>query len=297
MNSSQYNSNLHYSFKNNVLLSISRKRWAKRLLQKALPQKIYCDLWKNFRIFFDPRDYQGPSFHLAFDLEKGFENYERENKKSLLPFLNDKDSVFLDIGANIGLYTFWLKRQRPDLKILAYEPEPNAYQCLKKTIEANALNNIFLFNQAVAKEVGEASLFRSNLNAGGHSLSQNSEDKSIHNAIKIKLGPIQLKHLKQLNIEKVNVIKIDVEGAEESAIDGLEEIIKNFRPVILCECSTLQIAQGIGPLKKINDDFQVSYSYKIPRMNISLKYEELSSLAQSLLSQGRQLDDYLLIPN
>jgi len=130
----------------------------------------------------------------------------------------------LDIGANVGLYTAVCGgRTSPDGRIIAVEPDPTNFQYLQKTVAANpGMESRVTLIQAVAGTAkGEATLFRSAANKGDHRLYMHeftSDGIAVH---VIALDDV----LMVLGVGGVDFIKIDVQGFEFHAIQGLQKTI------------------------------------------------------------------------
>ena len=135
----------------------------------------------------------------------------------------------LDIGANIGLYTLKLARLvGPTGKVWAFEPDQNNYSLLTKNVNANKYHNVSIVKKAIADKTGVAQLFISEENKGDHRIFSEEERVSI---------PIETITLDSLfPNEKIDFIKIDIQGAEYLALMGMSEIIrKNKNLIILSE--------------------------------------------------------------
>ncbi|WP_194776124.1 FkbM family methyltransferase [Pararhodonellum marinum] len=114
--------------------------------------------------------------------------------------------LILDCGANMGLSVLYFALNYPDHKILAFEPEAEIFEVLKGNVMAFDLKNVTLYKKAVWIEESEL-VFHSDGGMGGriHTIYKNSP------AEVTKVKTIELKKL--LN-EKVDFLKIDIEGAE-----------------------------------------------------------------------------------
>jgi len=91
---------------------------------------------------------------VAFDIEssKTLSAIEEEFNSDLMKINELKFSenpVIIDIGANVGIVSFYFAKKYPNSKIFAYEPHPLNYQNLLKGIEENNITNIYPFNLAV----------------------------------------------------------------------------------------------------------------------------------------------------
>jgi FkbM family methyltransferase len=121
------------------------------------------------------------------------------------------ESVFVDVGANIGAVSMFVdnfNKTRDDdkkIKVYAVEPEPNNLDLLNKNIQNNPTENIIVVNNAIWHEEAVVSIS----NRGGNSSIVDLEkDKSEVLAITLdKLFSIY-------NIKEVDVMKVDIEGAE-----------------------------------------------------------------------------------
>ena len=139
------------------------------------------------------------------------------------------NSTILDIGANIGSHSIYWSRERNAKKVYAFEPLDTTYDILTKNIELNNLEdtitsyNFGLYN----KETNARILYFWKENLGGTSFIPDGN------------GGFKLKTLDSLDIkEKIDLIKIDVEGAEVQTIEGALETIKANKPVLVIETFT-----------------------------------------------------------
>lgn len=130
---------------------------------------------------------------------------------------------FLDIGANVGFYTaLAMRRIGPTGKIVALEPDPESHGFLKQTVAANAAANVVCLATAAAASRGRFKLYVSPDNRGDNRLYQ--PDPSWPSVDVDTASADEL--LVSLGIEQLDLIKIDVQGAEGGVIDGLEKTIR-----------------------------------------------------------------------
>ena len=125
---------------------------------------------------------------------------------------NKEKKVIVDIGANIGLFTFYAQMKFPKSRIISIEADPNNFKILEKNINQNNLNNcVRIFNNVISSSKGKQPFYLST--NPGWSSSYNK--RGAENGKLIYLEPLSLSKLFQLNnIDRVDVLKIDVEGAE-----------------------------------------------------------------------------------
>jgi FkbM family methyltransferase len=142
----------------------------------------------------------------------------------------DKEIVFIDVGANIGRYSLFLAKKFPKLKVIAIEPDPDAYSALTKGVKVNGLANVIAMNIAISDVNGVTTLFKK------YDASLSSIVDSTNT---IKTTKVTTKRLddvvKELGLGRVDWVKIDVEGAELHVLRGFRGGIARFRPKIIIE--------------------------------------------------------------
>jgi FkbM family methyltransferase len=142
---------------------------------------------------------------------------ERGERVLLAPFVK-KGSVFVDIGANIGIYTLWASRLvGPAGRVVALEPHPRTYAKLRFNVLSNEAGNIVLLNVAAAGEEGTTLLrFDGGGNIGGASLLPSREGMP---EVTVPIATRPLKSLlEKAGMARPDVVKIDVEGFEDRAL-------------------------------------------------------------------------------
>ena len=154
-----------------------------------------------------------------------FENTEADLfRKCLKPNL-----VIIDIGANIGYYAIIAgKGIGPRGKIFAYEPENRNFSFLKKNIEANKLANVIPLKIALSNEKGMSKLYLDEDNKGRHSLAYEKNKE----CLVIETDTLD-NSLEQFGSPAVDIIKIDIEGAEFLALGGMTETIRRNPNLII----------------------------------------------------------------
>ena len=134
--------------------------------------------------------------------------------------------VVVDIGANIGYYTLLFSELTgPGGKVLAFEPHPANCALLRKNVEANGLANVEVFERAASNRSGKARLYLDR--DGGamyHSLIDLGERTSFLDVDCVRLDDFLAGREGHLDI-----IKIDVEGGEGLALEGMGRILETNR--------------------------------------------------------------------
>ena len=147
----------------------------------------------------------------------------REYEAQVLLFcemISSKDKIFVDVGACTGKYSIPMSMYYG--KVIAIEPNPKNVQYLKKNIELNNCNNVEILELAVSNVSGKTKLSLK----GAHSRIGAFDDE---NAILVEIDTLD--NL----VEKADVIKVDVEGAERQVVEGAERLINECKPVFIIE--------------------------------------------------------------
>jgi FkbM family methyltransferase len=138
-------------------------------------------------------------------------------------------NVVLDIGANIGYYTLVFASLVGDEgKIYAFEPEPGLFKLLETNIELNKYSNIEAVQKAVAKEDGIAQLFLDEFSSVDHRVFDAQDGRK-----SITVETIKLDSFLSERVHGIDVIKMDIQGAEIDALLGMDELIRSNRDLSL----------------------------------------------------------------
>jgi len=134
-----------------------------------------------------------------------------------------KEGLMLDIGANIGAHCVQFKHYFPDLKIWAFEPFFENYNLLKTNTDR--YNDVHCFNVGVGSN-------NSMVHFGGEEEKNSGVVKVVPNSnitnLVMALDSISFP-------EPIKFIKIDIEGHELSAFEGMKETILKYKPLIWLE--------------------------------------------------------------
>jgi FkbM family methyltransferase len=160
----------------------------------------------------------------------GVRPYEAKTTELLLQLLRH-GMTFVDVGAHVGYYSLLASiKVGPEGKIYSFEPEPYNYNLLVKNIMLNDCKNIFAIQKAVADFTGKANFVIAPYSVS-HSL---YPDKTIPNIAIIQIEVVSLDDFfSQLGWPKVDIIKMDIEGAEVKALCGMKELCKRYSDLIL----------------------------------------------------------------
>lgn len=141
-------------------------------------------------------------------------------------------AAFLDIGANVGVYTVGLASQFSS--VLAFEPHPVVHRILDLNLAANDLHDVRTFNFGLSDHDGLSQLWEGTAdNVGAASLERGVGTGRCYS--------VTLRHaataVREATTLPIAFIKMDVEGHEPKLIHGLESVILEQLPVIAFEAN------------------------------------------------------------
>lgn len=214
----------------------------------SLPASVVGHMPGGVEIEVDARDAMGKAIYLYGCYEYAV--------TELIQTLVGPDTVFFDVGANIGYYT--LLAAPISKRVFAFEPVGKIYEQVNRNILRNRLANVKTFNCAVGDHDGEAALFlpQSSENIGLASL------EAMDNAERVIVPLVTLDRVvRDHAINRVDLIKIDVERAEVQAFEGGRELLsRSDAPDVIFESH-----QGSGAAEWLRQHGFQNYSFRHQR--------------------------------
>jgi FkbM family methyltransferase len=238
----------------------------------ASPRTWFARAWRKLRII------ANPSQRAIFELEDGslfecaladsagriltvgsLERCEREFVRQAL----EPGDIFFDIGANLGLFTITAARRvGPAGHVYAFEPSPREVAFLQRNLELNHLRNVTIVNQALSDHAGTAQ-FALAADGGNNSLMKNDHPQQQIVAWQTVALTTLDSFAAANSIDRIQLIKIDVEGGELSVLRGSNQVLQRAcPPVILAEFCDVTAAGFGGSGRQLYDAF-VSCGYQM----------------------------------
>ena len=169
-------------------------------------------------------------------------NYEKLELKMLQTLLKPSMN-FVDAGANIGIHTITAARSIGDMgRVFSFEPESENFRLLTENVQANKCHNVTLINSALGDKKGKLNLFLAKNSIGTHTL---IDDKKVHEKKTVQVDITTLDEYLSSIKQKIDIMKIDVEGFEPKVIEGAKSTLKNVR-YLFFEFSKTPIFESVG---------------------------------------------------
>ena len=163
---------------------------------------------------------------------------------------------FLDIGANEGFYTTYAaKKVGPAGRVYAFEPSAREQTWLQRNIIRNNLQNVTVFEMALSDKTGKAVLnIADHEHNGQNTLGVKFGHPGISSIYEVEVPITTIDALRDARLlPKLDVLKIDVEGAEAMVLEGARAALNNDRPTLIIELFEAALAaQGSSVARVIN---------------------------------------------
>ncbi|OON99195.1 MAG: hypothetical protein ATN35_01770 [Epulopiscium sp. Nele67-Bin004] len=257
---------IKYNFLENIFeLKNAHRRWRKNkeIYSKEYEELLdkYEDLWadekskqlfKGLLTYINTGELKEAYKYLDLDIPQYFD-------QEIINLTNEE--VFLDVGANDGdtLKIFRNITNNQFKQVICFEPQPEQSKMIENYIEENQLTNVRLINKGAYNKQGSLSFYINEQHPGGSRIN--------HNGTKNENLP---ENLTEITIEvdaidnickdiEVTYIKMDIEGAEQYAIEGAKETILRDKPkLVICLYHSIDDFMKIPfQIKELNPDYKL----------------------------------------
>ena len=202
--------------------------------------------------------------------------WEKRETEIFLSLIKPHMTV-LDVGAHVGYYT--LLAAKRVAQVYAFEPDPESFELMTRSVKVNGYTNVKCFPAAVTNKTGRAN-FHIDSEAWGNSLSSENVSSPLR---QLDVETVCLDELYAAGSlgDRIDLLKIDVQGAEELVLNGAERILTKCRPIILIEVEPQRLRNmGTDPADLLKS-LERNYGY------------ELRAIEDS--AQSRLIDDIIEI--
>jgi FkbM family methyltransferase len=195
-----------------------------RARSPLLGRPIYLRLFANASLIADPL---------------GQEQRIRETFTALITTLPRDAAPFWDIGANVGLFTWYCATLRADIPIVSFEPDGRNLECLRRTARAWRVAGHEIVPAAVSDAIGRARFYVDDISGATGTL---EDGATAFNAVQygvtspvVEVETITIDSLIAAAHPAPSLIKIDVEQAELRVIRGGAKLLQEKQPIVMVE--------------------------------------------------------------
>ncbi|TAE00764.1 MAG: FkbM family methyltransferase [Bacteroidetes bacterium] len=233
----------------------------KLILQLLIHQSKYLHFFSLISLFFRSRYQQtsislfGKKFQIA-DAWSFVIMFDEIFNKKIYQFPSAHPKPFIiDCGVNVGASLLFFKRLFPKSQIIGFEPDPKIYQIATKNISSFDLKNITLVQKALWNT--ETTLHFASTGADGGRLG----DKNLGQNIEV-----QTVSLRNYLTQKVDFLKIDIEGAEDTVLKDCADLLPNVERMFVEYHSFANQKQSLNQILDILG--QAGFRYYIERNGV-----------------------------
>jgi len=188
--------------------------------------------------------------------EGGYQSFEYT---SIFLKLIKKLHVFIDIGANIGFYSLLAAMENKDIQVIGFEPAEGPLYFYRKNVQENGFKNIRIEPIAISDQNGNIDFYeiknqkykylQHNLAGESNAGSKTSGRNFVINTV----SSLTFDDYARINkIDNIDLIKIDTEGTEHLILAKADNVLREIKPIIICETLFNKIE---GDLEKIMKSF------------------------------------------
>jgi len=146
--------------------------------------------------------------------------------------LEKEDPYIIDLGAHIGMTVVYFKSLFPQARILAFEPIPDNFKILQKNVEENQLSQVELVQAVVAPKSGilriQEPIGEGAWKSGAGIIPRGWKGIQTNREIKVEAVGIE-----ELLLEKIDLLKMDIEGMEYEIVRNMGPKIRNIANMII----------------------------------------------------------------
>ena len=162
-----------------------------------------------------------------------------------------KGDTVMDVGANSGIFTVVLSKfVGRGGTVAAIEPNPSSFNLMKKNLSLNECENVKPVEGALGENESTGSLKIYDLSIYNSLLARN--DKVVHHSIAVQIQTLDAV-MKDLELERLDLLKIDTEGFELPILKGGMKTITKFRPYVVGEAHSAFSDSGSTITKFLSD--------------------------------------------
>jgi FkbM family methyltransferase len=219
-----------------------------------------------FKVRFGPDDVayaQFPGFELAVDqkdVSVSVPLLRGEYEPHLFKFFRETlrpGMVFVDVGANVGFYSMLAAAQVGETgRVFSFEPNPENCRLIKLSVARNRFETVAVFPTALGSQSG-ASVFSTHIGSNGGLMPDTEESLANPNCVVVPISKLE-----EVIRERIDIVKIDVEGAEGLVLQGAKTLIEEHKPIITSEFSLEMLARVSGMSGKAYLDYFSESGYR-----------------------------------
>ncbi len=213
------------------LIERVRRRSAIRHAAGPDPWTVIEDYDGDLKIRVDRSAFMGSSIYWF--------GYHAFNELQLLNRVLKSPMVFADVGANQGEFTLFAAKRLCEGSVLAFEPVKSLYSQLVENVRMNGFQNVTTYDFGLSDRSGIHDIYTSDdrkvhysLHDGLCTLFRTEQRSKLLGSVRVTAFD---EVFESSGLQRLDVMKVDVEGSELPALRGAERSLKKYKPIVLVE--------------------------------------------------------------
>lgn len=216
------------------------------------------------------------------DLPKPLNEYEFWLDTVYTAILKCFPGAFIDVGVNRAQTLFTLLRLDPSRRYVGFEPQLGSALTVRDFISRNELRQYEIVPVALSDRCGLKKLYLTRKGGfdGGASTAEGLRPKTFYSEeeiVPLLTGDVALQ---EIEIKKIAVIKIDVEGAEYEVLSGFNQTLQSIRPAVVFEVLDDWVDPQSNPILKKNSDWKKASAAQITSLFSNMNYQLFNIIAE-----------------
>lgn len=209
------------------ILRLKMKKAIKNIFKYARYRLVYSSFQRNLLETKNKQEGQIILFEKDFYYHYGLAFYDTYNEIFIGNIYEFNSAtlkpIIIDCGANMGLSVLYFSLRFPNAEIVAFEPDDTVLPFLEKNIQSQGINNVVLQKKAVWNEETELTFFTDSGLGGRIGMEYENQAPKIIKAIR----------LKDYISQPIDMLKIDIEGAEYTVLKDCENLLHNVNHIFV----------------------------------------------------------------
>ena len=223
----------------------------------------------------------------------------------------DGQRVLLDVGANIGVTAAILSAYCPQASVVAIEAGPGVVEVLQRNVRRNGLISVTPLHVAVGHREGVVQFFEES--AFGHIVDDSDAPEVRKHGLTVDVEMRTIDSIvddleRDSGVDAIDLVKVDIEGAEPAAIEGMQRTLEKFAPMLWVELNSWSLmSTGQHPISAVQriingcaEVFRVGGTSSDPRFLRPVEGSDSLAIARSLVHDNvvvsRSWEDIVIVP-
>ena len=213
--------------------------------------------------------------------------FERESVVAMSGLVKMGDTA-IDVGANFGYFTLLFSQWvGPEGRVIAFEPTSEYGNRLREHLAINEINNVLFEQLGLSNREAETTINIGECSATCHWAFDNIQPRLSENIRLTTLDKWWENYLAQGNTDRLNVIKVDLDGHEPLFLLGAEQTLNRHRPIVHIEFFRPQYEHAGFTCDQVVTYLEISFGYKFYDLEAAAPYRDRNYMMSKLNDSSR----------